>query len=307
MVSLLNRVSGQYFETAGISIIAGRAITPADTANSLKVAVVNQTLAKRYFPKGDAIGRLLTIGIDSARGPWQIVGIARDTKSGNPRDTDPVRMTYIPLAQIETLLPAPAALSANEAATKPAPREENNDCYAHLILIRTTGDPARTIADLRSAVAEVDPNLPLLQITTIHDQVSNLISHDELISTLTSLFSLLALLLAAIGLYGVMSYNVARRTNEIGIRLALGAQGTNVLQMIMRESLVLLAMGTALGLLLALMATTVIKQQLFAMDAIDPISFSVALVVVSLMTIFAAWLPARRAANVDPVSALRCE
>jgi ABC-type antimicrobial peptide transport system permease subunit len=100
---------------------------------------------------------------------------------------------------------------------------------------------------------------------------------------------------------------VARRTNEIGIRLALGAQGTNVLQMIMRESLVLLAMGTALGLLLALMATTVIKQQLFAMDAIDPISFSVALVVVSLMTIFAAWLPARRAANVDPVSALRCE
>ena len=308
MVSILNRVSGQYFETAGISIVAGRGITPADTANSLKVSVVSQTIARKYYPKGDAIGRQLTIGIDSVKGPWQIVGIARDTKSGDPRVTDPVRMTYIPLSQIETFLPVnAAAASANGEASKPAAREENEDCYAHTILIRTSSDPAKTIADLRAAVAGVDPNLPLLQVTTIHDQVSNLISHDELISTLTSLFSLLALLLAAIGLYGVMSYNVARRTNEIGIRLALGAQGANVLKMIMRESLVLLAIGTGLGLPLAMMATRLIRQQLFAMDAIDPISFSAALLVVSLMTVIAGWLPARRAAKVDPVSALRCE
>jgi predicted permease len=303
MVSVLNRVSGQYFETTGISIVAGRGITPADTANSLKVVVVNQTLARKYFSKGDAIGRQLTVEIDSVKGPWQIVGIARDTKSGDPRVTDPVRMTYIPLSQIDTFLPA----DANGKATKPAPREENNDCYAHLILIRTSSDPAKAIADLRAAVAGVDPNLPLLQVTTIHDQVSHLISHDELISTLTSLFSLLALLLAAIGLYGVMSYNVARRTNEIGIRLALGAQGANVLKMIMGESLVLLAIGTGVGLPLALIATRLIKQQLFAVDSIDPISFAVALLVVSLMTVIAGWLPARRAAKVDPVTALRCE
>jgi predicted permease len=306
MVSILNRVSGQYFETAGISIVAGRGITPADTASSLRVAVVSQTVARKYFPKGDAIGRQLTIGIDSVKGPWQIVGIAKDTKSGDPRDTDPVRMTYIPLSQIETFLPV-AVASANGKATQPAAREENEDCYAHTILIRTLGDPAKTIADLRAAVAQVDPDLPLLQITTIHDQVSNLISHDELISTLTSLFSLLALLLAAIGLYGVMSYNVARRTNEIGIRLALGAQSGNVLRMIMSESLVLLAIGTALGLPLAVMATRIIREQLFAMDAIDPISFAVALLVVSLMTVIAGWLPARRAAGVDPVTALRSE
>jgi predicted permease len=308
MVSVLNRISGQYFETAGISIVAGRGITPADTANSLKVTVVNQTLAKKYFPKGDAIGRQITIGIDSAKGPWQIVGIARDTRSGDPRDTDPVRMTYIPLNQIETFLPVDAsAPSANGNSTQPAPREENNDCFAHTILIRTSSDPAKTIADLRAAVAEVNPNLPLIQVTTIHDQVSNLISRDELISTLTGVFSMLALLLAAIGLYGVMSYNVARRTNEIGIRLALGAQGANVLRMIMRESLVLLAIGTCLGLPLAMMATRVIKEQLFAMDAIDPASFTVALFVVGLMTLLAGWLPARRAARVDPVTALRCE
>jgi predicted permease len=227
MVSILNRVSGGYFETVGITIVAGRGITAADTANSLKVAVVSQALAKRFFPKGDAIGRRLTIGIDSVKGPWQIVGIARDTKSGDPRNTDPVRMTYIPMSQIETYLPV-AVTAGSGKATEPAPREENEDCYAHMILIRTSGDPAKTIADLRAAVAQVDPNLPLLQITTIHDQVSNLISRDELISSLTSLFSLLALLLAAIGLYGVMSYNVARRTNEIGIRLALGAQSANV-------------------------------------------------------------------------------
>ena len=160
---------------------------------------------------------------------------------------------------------------------------------------------------MRAAVAQVDPNLPLLQITTIHDQVSNLISHDELISTLTGLFSLLALLLAAIGLYGVMSYDVARRTNEIGIRLALGAPAGKLLQMIMRESLVLLAIGTCLGIPLALIAARVIKEQLFAVHAIDPISFAVALLVVSLMTVFASWLPACRAAKVDPVTALRCE
>jgi predicted permease len=304
MVSILNRVSGQYFETAGIPIVAGRAINSADTANSLKVAVVSQTLAKKFFPKGDAIGRQLTIGVDSVKGPWQIVGIARDTKSGDPRDTDPVRMTYIPISQIETYLPVDAAAAASGKA---APREENEDTYAHTILIRTSSDPAKTIADLRTAVAQVDPNLPLLRVTTIHDQVSNLISHDELISTLTSLFSLLALLLAAIGLYGVMSYNVARRTNEIGIRLALGAQGGNVLQMILRESLVLLAVGTCLGLPLAIMATKIIKEQLFGMNAIDPISFAAALAVVSLMTVMAGWLPARRASRVDPVTALRCE
>ena len=308
MVSILNRVSGQYFETAGISIVAGRGIRPTDTANSLKVAVVSQTIAKKYFPKGDAIGRQLTIGIDSVKGPWQIVGIARDTKAGDPRVTDPVRMTYIPLSQIDPFLPAQAPLaSANSTPAKFTPRQENNDCYAHTILIRTSGDPAKTIADLRAAVAEVDPNLPLLRVTTIQDQVSDLISHDELISTLTTLFSLLALLLAAIGLYGVMSYNVVRRTNEIGIRLALGAHGANVLRMIMRESILLLAIGIGVGLPLAIMAARIIRDQLFAVDAIDPMSFAIALLVVSMMAVLAGWLPARRAARLNPVTALRCE
>lgn len=306
MVSVLNRVSGQYFETAGIPIIAGRPITREDTANSLKVAVVNETIARKYFPHGDAIGRTVKIGIDSVAGPWQIVGIAKDTKAQNPRNTDPIRMTYIPLAQIEPYMPVDNA-SAGKTGAAAAPREENQDRYANIILLRTTGDPANTIADLRSAVAAIDPNLPLLKITTIREQVSNLIANDELISTLTTIFSLLALLLAAIGLYGVMSYNVAQRTPEIGVRLALGARMGTVLWMVLKESLILLAIGVGLGLPLTVTAGKEIQSQLFGLSAVDPATYAIAIGVVAGMTLLAAWLPARRASRVDPLVALRYE
>jgi len=240
------------------------------------------------------------------KGPWQIVGVARDTKSGNPRDADPVRMTYIPLAQMDPFVPA-AALAPAAGAPAAAPPEENQDRFAGMILLRTTGDPALSIAAVRAAVASVDPNLPLLRVTTIRDQVSNFMTHDKLISSLTGLFSLLAVLLAAIGLYGVMSYNVVRRTNEIGIRIALGAQSPAVLWMILSESLLLLAIGVGLGLPLTLFTTKYIKDQLFGLSALDPMTFVVALAVVSAMTLLAAWLPARRATRVDPMVALRCD
>jgi predicted permease len=304
MNSKLNRVSGQYFETVGIKIVAGRAINDSDTANRQKVAVINQAVAKRFFPKGDAVGRSLSIDIDDVRGPWQIVGIARDTKAGDPRSSAPLRMTYIPLAQIEPFNPVdPSA----KATASPAAREENQDRVANLILLRTTGDPANTIAGLRAVVTSIDPNLPLTKITTIRDQVDDFISHDQLVSTLTTLFAVLALLLAAIGLYGVMSYNVVRRTNEIGIRIALGAQTPAVQWMILSESLVLLALGVGLGLPLTLLTTKYIKGQLFGLSALDPVTFTVALAVVSAMTMFAAWLPARLATKVDPMVALRCD
>jgi predicted permease len=304
MTSLLNRVSGSYFETAGIPIVAGRSIAPADSSGSLKVAVISKALASHFFPKGDAVGRLLTLDIDSVAGPWQIVGIARDSKSTDPRNTEPVWMTYIPLAQIAPFTPAGQPASGT---AKAAPPEENNNCFAGNLILRTTGDPSRSIADLRAAVASIDPNLPLLHVTTIHDQVSSLMSHDELISALTGLFAVLALLLAAIGLYGVMSYNVVRRTNEIGIRFALGAQGRTVLWMILRESLLLLSIGLAFGLPLAVVAARYIKLQLFDLNPLDLATFALAVTVVSVMAIFSAYLPARRAARVDPMVAIRCD
>lgn len=300
MNSVLNRVSGRYFETTGIAIVAGRAISPIDTESNRKVAVVNQALARHFFPKGDAIGHMLTIGMDSVKGPWQIVGIARDTKSGNPRNETPDPMTYIPLAQIEPLMPA-------DAAAPSSPRQENQDRYASFILLRTRGKASARIADLRTAVASVDPHLPLLDVSTIGEDVARMMGKDELSSSLTGIFALLALALAAIGLYGVMNYNVARRTNEIGVRLALGAQRENVLWIVLREALLLLSAGVALGLPLSLAASRLLRHQLFGLKADDPFTYSGALAVISGVVLLSAWLPARRAAAVDPVEALRYE
>lgn len=134
-----------------------------------------------------------------------------------------------------------------------------------------------------------------------------MMSHEQLISSLTGIFSVLALLLAAIGLYGVMSYSVVRRTNEIGIRLALGAQTKVLLWMVLRESVVLLAIGLAVGLPLTLVSTRLIREQLFGLSAMDPTTISVAILVVAAMTLLAAWLPARRATKGDPMVALRCD
>lgn len=302
--SILNRVSGRYFETAGISIVAGRAIAPSDSANGLKVAVVNQALVRHFFPKGDALGHWVTIDIDTVKGPWQIVGIARDTRSGDPRNQTPAMMTYIPLAQIELF--APGSADAGAAAHQ-GNREENQDRFAHVILLRTIGDPSARIADLRAAMAAVDPNLPLLNVSTIQQDVSRLMSDDELSSSLTGVFALLALVLAAIGLYGVMSYNVAQRTNEIGVRLALGAQAQDVLWMVLREALVLLAIGVGLGLPLSLASARIVKQQLFGLSPGDPVTYAIALAAIGSVTVLSALLPARRAAAVNPVDALRCE
>jgi len=289
MVTVLNRVSGQYFETAGISIAAGRPITPVDTANSVKVAVINETIARKFFPNGDAVGHTVKIDIDTVEGPWLIVGVARDTKSGSPRE-DPDRMVYLPLAQI---------LGKHG--------EGIHDSFANVILLRTAGDPASTINELRIAIAGIDPNLPILQVRTMHDHLETFMSQETLISWLTTIFALLAVLLAAVGLYGAMSFNVVRRRSEIGIRIALGATKGCVQWMVLRESLALLAAGLILGLPIALGAARLIRTQLYRMGPFDPTIFIAATVGIAAVTVLAAWLPARRAAAVDPMISLRCE
>lgn len=289
MGSVLERVSGRYFETTGIPIVAGRAIAPADHAGTAKVAVINEVIAKKYFPHGDAIGRTLKIGIDSVAGPWRIVGVAQNTKFFGPREK-PSPIVYLPLAQI---------VGKNG--------EGIGDSFAYTMLLRTKRDPAGSIADLRRAVASVDPNLPLLQIRTIQEQVETFVSHETLISRLTTAFSALALLLACIGLYGVMSFGVLRRQNEIGVRIALGATQGGVQWMVLRESLWLLALGLVLGLPVALGAANAVRSQLYEMSPFDPSILAVAVLVIAAVTALAAWLPARRAAMVDPVVSLRCE
>ena len=289
MGSVLERVSGHYFETTGISIVAGRAIEPADHAGAAKVAVINEVIARKYFLHGDAIGRTLKLGIDSVAGPWRIVGIAHDTKFSGPRNK-PSPIVYLPLAQVVG-----------------AHGEGIPDSYAYTMLLRTKGDPADSIADLRRAVASLDPNLPLLEVRTIAEQVDSFVSHEALISRLTAIFALLALLLVCIGLYGVMSFNIQRRSNEIGIRMALGATKGGVQWMVLRESLWLLVAGLALGLPIALAGANAVRSQLYEMSPFDPSIAVLAAFVIATVALLAAWLPARRAARVDPVVSLRCE
>jgi predicted permease len=297
MESMLNRVSGEYFETTGIAIISGRPIRNADALGRQKVVVVNETLAKRFFPKGDAVGRSLSIDGDAEKGPWQIVGIARNTKFGDPRDTDPGRMTYIPLAQIEPFLPG----------EKSKPPVENQDRFVFTILVRTAGDAGRMAGPFQSALSSVDPNLPVLNVLTVQQQISNFMMHDELISTLTTLFSVLALLLASIGLYGVMSHNVERRHAEISIRLALGAQVSGIRWMVLQESFKLLAIGVVCGIPLALAFKDFLVHQLFGLSPLDPATYIIAIAMVVAMTVFASSLPAYRASRVDPIMGLRAE
>lgn len=288
MATILNRVSSDYFDVAGIPIVSGRGIGPSDTASSLKVAVVNQAFAQHYFPDGNAIGRTLKIDIDEP-GPWQIVGIARDTRSlGMRRDTP--RTVYMPLAQLTS------------------PKGEGGpDSFAWVMLLRTSGDAEQVIPSLRAAVANVDPNLPVLRVRTIRDQLESFMGHETLISRLTAIFAGLAVLLAGIGLYGVMSFNVARRTGEIGVRIALGASGSGVQWMVLRESMGLLCAGLCLGLPMALYSVRFVRSQLYEMSPFDPTVFVAATFGIVLVTVISAWLPARRAASVDPMVALRSE
>ena len=187
-----NFVAARYFETVGIPMLLGRPIGPQDTTTSSKVVVVNQTFANDYFPGGNAIGRSFTIADPRVPGTWQIVGVARDAKYSSARET-PQRMIYLPLVQIA-----------------------GPHVYAHSLQILTVSDPARVGEEVRRALAQIDPNLAVLKMETITQQVDHLIDQEQLISQLCTWFAGLALLLTSIGLYGVMTYNVARRTHEIG-------------------------------------------------------------------------------------------
>lgn len=281
LVTGINRVAPRYFETMGIALLKGRPIAAQDTATAPKVVVVNQTLADHFFPHGDAIGHRFTVGDPSVKGEWEIAGVVRDTKYNSLREV-PTRMIYLPVMQLT-----------------------DDDNYAYWIQLRTTGDPASVTTAVRSALAEIDPNLPIIQVRTIGEQVDHLMNQEKMISQLSSFFSLLALSLACIGLYGVMTYSVVRRTNEIGIRIALGAQSGTVLWMILKESLLLLAAGIAVGVPATLLASRAVQSQLFGLSPSDPFTFVTATVLISLVTFVAAYFPARLATRVDPIIALR--
>ena len=282
LLSSINSVTPEYFATSGTSLIAGRGFGPQDNKHSRQVVIVNQTLARRFFPNADPLGQhiVLTGGL---QGEWEVVGVAQDGKYKSPRET-PEPMVFLPMRQL-----------AGEYL------------FAGCLLLRTAGDPGQVAGELRASLARIDGDIPILRMTTLSAAIDRSMAREVLISRLSTFFSLLALLLACIGLYGVMSYNVVRRANEIGIRTALGAESGAVLWMIFRETLVLLAAGIAIGIPVTLAATSFVQSQLFGLSASDPVTIALALATIVLVTVIAGFVPARRAAKTDPLLALRYE
>jgi predicted permease len=279
----LNRVSAGYFESLGIPLLRGRTIQPTDNADAVKSAVVNKTFADRYFANGDAIGHTFTIADPAAPGVWHIVGIVRDSKHRSPAEK-PEPFTFLAVTQLT-----------------------GDDQYAYWLQVSSVGDPEKITGEVRSAFAQIDPNLPILVTQTIDEQLDHLIDEQRFISRLAVFFALLALALACIGLYGVMTYNVVRRTSEFGVRMALGAPRAGLLWMVLRESLLLLAIGVSLGIPLSVAASRAIKAALFGVSPADPPTLAAAVLIMSAAMLAGSAIPARRATRIDPMAALRCE
>jgi predicted permease len=268
-------VAPNFLAAMEIPLLLGRDLSPQDNQQATKVAVANHTLAERFFPNQNPLGRhILVNGSDI-----EVVGVARNAKYNGMRIAPPPQI-YLPYLQTEPQ-------------------------WRISFSVRTAGDPITATVAIRRAVQSIDRNLPLFRISTLNEQIARLFAQERLFASLSSFFGLLALVLVCIGLYGVMSYTVTRRTHEIGVRMALGAQRGDVLQMVLRESLLLVLTGTLIGLAAASATTRFITGMLFGLTPTDPLTIALATLLLLAVAALASWLPARRAAQVDPLQALR--
>jgi predicted permease len=279
----INSVSSGYFETVEIPVLSGRAIESQDVSTSKHVVVVNQDVADHYFPHGNALGQHMRFDQPELKGDWEIVGVAKDAKYNSPREK-PERMVYLPTQQMT-----------------------GGNAFASWLQLRTVGSPEKIGQEVRRAMSEIDPNLPIVKVESVRERLDTFNSREALISKLSIFFSFLALLMACIGLYGVMTNNVLRRTNEIGVRMALGAQSRGIVWLVLKESLILLGIGIVLGVPAAFVLTRLLQSQLFAIKASDPVTTIAAVLIVAVTTIIAGYIPARRATHIDPLVALRYE
>ncbi|MGA7523218.1 MAG: ABC transporter permease [Acidobacteriaceae bacterium] len=276
-------VGDAYFATFRIPILVGRGFAPTDTETSPRVAVVNQALVREYFPNENPIGKsFLTSGAGNKKLSYQIVGVCADTRYGSLRE-DPPPIFYLNYRQ--------------------APEIDWGLSFA----VRTRIAPAAITPSLRKAVQTVDRNLPLVDVRTQEEQIDELLMTERIFADLTMGFGVLALVLACIGIYGLMAYSVARRTNEIGIRMALGARKEQVLRMVLGEAVWMTALGIAVGLAAALGLGRLIASQLYGLRSWDPPTLAATAGLLVLVTLAASWIPASRAADVDPSQALRAE
>jgi predicted permease len=275
-----NQIGPDYFRTMKIPLLDGREFSPSDTTTAPPVAIINEEAARRFWPGQSPVGRRVIVGRAPDESVREIVGVVKDSKYR--------RLT-------EELRPA---------VFTPFLQRYRGDMSLH---VRTTGEPGAMIAAVRSEVQALDTNLPVYNIRTLEEQKNSSLYTSRMAATLLSVFGLLALGLAAVGLYGVMAYAVNRRTREIGIRMALGAQSRDVLRQALVEGMTVVIIGLALGLGGAVAAMRLVKSFLYDVTATDPLSFVGAALLLAGVALLANYLPARRAARTDPLVALRCE
>ena len=274
----------KYAETLGMPLLRGREIEVRDTVAAPRIAVVNSTFAERYFKDQNPIGRTFTFDDETDGGATiEIVGVVGDIKSDDAREK-PEPTVYRPILQI--------------------PEQGAYSCTIH---IRTLSDPTPLAPQVRQMINQIDDKLPIFGVTTLNEQLRDNLNQERLIAQLVSFFGALALMLACIGLYGVMAHGVARRTSEIGIRMALGARGGNIAWMILRETLYLVLAGLVLGVPAALIGARLISTQLFGLSPTDPLTLIGAAIVLAMVAMLAGYLPARRASRINPLHALRYE
>ena len=274
----------KYAETLGVPVLHGREIDIRDTPSAPRVAVVNATFAERFFKGQNPIGRTFTFDDETDDGaPLEIIGVVDDIKSGDARGK-PEPAVYRPILQIQ-----------DQAA------------YSITLHLRTAGDPTALASQVRQMLNQIDDKLPVYGVTSMDEQLRQNLSQERLIAQLVSFFGALALILACIGLYGVMAHGVARRTNEIGIRMALGARGGNIAWMVLRETLLLVLAGLVIGVPAALLGARLVSTQLFGMSPTDPLTLIGAAVVLTTVALLAGYVPARRATKINPLVALRYE
>jgi predicted permease len=293
--SVWDRASSHFLDSIGVPILRGRNFSAQDTATSQQVAIVNQAFANHFFPNQDPIGKHFGVGKSQYSGAFEIVGVFADFKMTDPR------------REIRPLFFRPLSQQFAGFKEQDADAGEKSSMFVSFILLDFAQAPSDVEALVRQTIASIDPNLTVIRFSPYEAEIAGNFNQDRLLARLTSLFGILALILASVGLYGVMSYFVVQRTSEIGIRMALGAARSGVVTLVLRSALWQILIGLAFGIPAALFPGHLMTSLLFKVSGYDPLAFSGAILLLALCAAVAGFIPARRAASIDPIRALRME